>query len=73
VNRYRAKLVSINLLSGQLEAVMAQIHDILGFHVSTMTAHETPKQRMTTLAVDAYIQGLIDGAQVEAAKQSKGA
>lgn len=49
----------------QVAAAMRQVSPILHFHVAGFTALRSVDEQMQKLALDSYIQGLLDGASSE--------
>ena len=49
----------------QVAAAMRQCQPILSFHVAGFTALRSVDEQMQKLALDCYIQGLLDGNQIQ--------
>lgn len=63
--RIREAIETCEFPAEYVAAAMRQVQPILSFHVAGFTALRSVDEQMQKLALDSYIQGLIDGASPE--------
>ena len=62
--RIMKKLETVKFPADQVEAAKAQFEDIVQYHMGKFSVTQDVDTQMRALALDCYIQGLIDGNQV---------
>jgi hypothetical protein len=62
--RLAAKLRTVQFPAEQVEAVKPQFADIVAYHLATFSMWKSLEEQIQHIALDCYLQGAIDGAQI---------